>query len=199
MLTDLPRHVLQRIFEWVDRPSAAALAITCKDTRDLVQERLNKERSRWNDLLSQAGQPFIRSSDFAEKLDDMLCRFVLSDAQTVDLPGLDSVERKWLHMRSESIKLKSRTYKRTKLGLGTLRLSKPLGWTMPTKPLPIQTPAMKRAARKAAWRTTCNECSCNLDADSALYHYSGMGPLCEGCINADPELDGLKWETHSDF
>jgi hypothetical protein len=96
-------------------------------------------------------------------------------------------------MRSESIGLKSRTYKRTKIGLGTLRLSKP------TKPVPIQTPAMKRAARKAAWRTTCNECSCNLDADSAMYHYSGMGPLCGGCINADPELDGLKWETHSDF
>ena len=125
----------------------------------------------------------------------MLCRFVLSDAQTVDLPDLVSLERKWLHMRSESIKLKSRTYKRTKLGLGTLQLSKPSGWTLPTKPLQIQTPAMKRAARKAAWRTTCNECSCNLDANSALYHYSGMGPLCEECIEADPELDGLKWES----
>jgi hypothetical protein len=90
MLTDLPSHVLQRIIEWVDRPSAAALVITCKDTHALVQERLNKERSRWKDLLSQAGTPFIRSSNFAERLDDILCRFVLSDAQTVDLPGLDT-------------------------------------------------------------------------------------------------------------
>ena len=205
MLSDLPPHVLQRVVECVDSSgSTAALAVTCKDTLVLARERLNKERSTWNDLLLQAGQPFSASNEFASKLDDTLCRFVLFDAQTVDLPGLDSVERKWLHLRAGSIGLKSRTHKRKKLGLGTLQLSKPPGWTLPTKPLPpVKTPAIAlrdaRAARKAAWTTTCNECSCNLDADNALYHYSGMGPLCEECIEADPELDGLKWEAKSDF
>ena len=198
MFTDLPPSVC------VDGPgSTAALAASCTDASAMARERLNRERSAWNDVLSRAGQPFTKSNKFASKLDDVLCRFVFSDAQTVDIPDLESIERKWLHLRSESIGLKSCTH------TGTLRLTKPQGWTLPANPVPVKAPikaaktwkAIKaeKAKKMALWTTTCEGCSCNLDAYNALYHYSGMGPMCEDCIDADEELYGLKWEAKADF
>ena len=59
--------------------------------------------------------------------------------------------------------------------------------------------APTRAERMAAWQTSCTECDETLDAYSALYHLSGLGPYCEACIEADPELEGLKWEAKADF
>jgi hypothetical protein len=51
----------------------------------------------------------------------------------------------------------------------------------------------------ASWRTSCDECGEELTADDALYHWGGLGPLCEACIKADPELEGLKWEAKAEF
>ena len=203
MLADLPPSVLHRVVECVDGPgSAAALAATCTEALALAGERLRRERSAWNGLLSRAGQPLStsRSEDLASRLDDALCRFALSGAHTVDLPGLDPVERKWLHTRAGSLGLESRTHTRSKLRQGTLRLTKPQGWTLPADPLPVQAPAPPpRAARMASWRAACGGCSRDLDAYEALYHHSGMGPMCDECVDADPELEGLKWEAKADF
>jgi hypothetical protein len=206
MLVDLPSNVLHHVVDCVDEPgNVAALAGTCTQTRFLAEERLSKARNAWNDLLSRAGRPLSSSSkseDFGNKLDDMLCRFALSSAQTIDFAGLDPAERKWLHMRAGSVGIKSRTHRRKKQ-LGTLKLTKPQGWILPKDPLPVVTPAQKaaqaEAARMASWTTECNGCSRVLDAYGALYHYSGMGPMCEDCIEADDELTGLKWEAKADF
>jgi hypothetical protein len=134
MLTDLPPNVLHQVVECVDGPeSVAALAATCTQARSLAEERLDKERSAWNDLLSRAGRSYsaLKSENFGDKLDDKLYRFALSSVQTIDIPGLDPAERKWLHTRAGCLGLKSKTHMRKKQ-LGTLKLTKPDGWILPT-------------------------------------------------------------------
>ncbi|KAJ3081581.1 hypothetical protein HK102_002261, partial [Quaeritorhiza haematococci] len=54
--------------------------------------------------------------------------------------------------------------------------------------------ALKREKMKK-WRTHCEKCWEELTAYDALYHWSGLGPLCWDCIQKDPELMGAKWEA----
>jgi hypothetical protein len=206
MLADLPQSALHRVVECLDGPgSAAALAATCTDTLALAGERLSRERGAWNDLLSRAGQP-VSTVRAGSKLDDALCRFALSGEKTVDLPDLAPEERKWLHTRAESLGLVSRTRNRSRSRRGTLRLTKPQGWALPADPLtpptsraPTSRAATSRAARMASWTAACEGCFRHLDAYDALYHHSGMGPMCDECIGADPDLEELKWEAKADF
>ncbi len=55
----------------------------------------------------------------------------------------------------------------------------------------------EREAHMAAWRTHCERCYGELDAESALYHWSGRGPVCQECI--EPDEEGLKWEAKAGF
>lgn len=57
----------------------------------------------------------------------------------------------------------------------------------------------RTTAQMAAWSTRCQDCSCSLDAYGAMYHHSGMGPVCEDCIEANDVYDGLKWEAKADI
>ena len=45
----------------------------------------------------------------------------------------------------------------------------------------------------------CEDCDEELDAYAAMYHWSGRGPYCEDCIDADPEKEGHKWEAKAEF
>jgi uncharacterized protein with PIN domain len=44
-------------------------------------------------------------------------------------------------------------------------------------------------------RYECEDCGKDLNAYEAFYHWSGPGPLCYECIEADEELSGYKWEA----
>ena len=58
---------------------------------------------------------------------------------------------------------------------------------------------LKKLEKMNNWKTECCNCMMTLGAEEAMYHWSGLGPLCENCIENDPELDGLKWENKSSF
>lgn len=128
-------------------------------------------------------------------LDDELIEFVVSGEATCDLAGKDPKERRWLHTRAESLGLRTET-----LARGTLRVVRPDGWELPASPIETVRPARRgRRMHVADWSDTCDNCGKELQAHEAMYHWSGMGPLCEECIDRDPELAGLKWEDRASF
>jgi hypothetical protein len=57
----------------------------------------------------------------------------------------------------------------------------------------------RRQARMNAWRTNCEECSKELTAHTALYNLHIGGPYCSECVEADEEMEGMKWEAKSEF
>ena len=123
---------------------------------------------------------------------------MLGDGDSLEFPGLTSVRRLWVHRRASQLKLVSDTNHAT--ATNPLRVSKPAGWAMDWAPSRERFPQRPtKTNRRAEWRTECQDCGETLDAWHALYHYSGMGPLCEDCIEQDPELEGLKWEPRGDF
>ena len=90
---------------------------------------------------------------------------------------------------------------------------KPAGWVFGANGPQARAPQARGAGRGAGraarrherryWSTTytesgdilCDECETAMDKYvQALYHLSGMDPLCDDCINADAEWQGLKWE-----
>jgi hypothetical protein len=119
-------------------------------------------------------------------LDHRLGALVIGDGEHLDIPGLTSAQRFWVHTRASQLELVSATNHDSNL----LRVSKPAGWSMDWTPSKT-----RRLSKKTKKRTACDECGDSLDACQALYNWRGFGPLCEQCVNGDPELEGMKWET----
>lgn len=153
--------------------------------------------SQVTELFARAHPPLDNGITFPV-LDDVMVEFVTSGEVERDVKGMTPKERLWLHTRAASIGLKTETIDRDK---GTMRISRPAGWELPASPIEVvkHDKRSERQKRMDAWRTECDECGKELDAYDALYHWSGMGPMCEECINRDIELEGLKWEEKASF
>ncbi len=151
-------------------------------------------------------------SEEVEGRDELLLRLITEDAlRTIDAPHCSRGERYWLHNRANMLGFTTETTNRGANDLATVRVTKPEGWAMPAQALAVPAPPQqgrrrKHSAAKAekrakmeAWRTECEECGEELDAYSALYHHSGLGPMCENCVMEDDYLEGLKWEAKAEF
>lgn len=140
-------------------------------------------------------------------LDDLLFKFVFSDETSKMLPELSGERRLHLHTRASTMGLKTTSIP-DKLSHGskrgptrgpitkTLKLDKPAAWKLPESPLPLprKPPPVAHRPKRARRTKSCQECGCVMERDDANYHWSGLGPLCWDCIEADEELVGLKWE-----
>jgi hypothetical protein len=203
-LTELPADVVNHVITRLDGPSSvAALAAACNELSIAAGQRLHAEREAWDRLIERAGKPFASlEAGSARLMDDTVARFVFGSERTTCIQRLTAQQRKWLHMRAASTGLQSTTERREGRrggGLASLRLTKPPGWVLPRDPVSVRPKLSSRAELMARWCTDCDSCGAKLDAYNAMYHHSGMGPLCEDCIQADPDLEGLKWEAKADF
>jgi hypothetical protein len=135
-------------------------------------------------------------------LDESLFAFAQDvDRQELRLPALKSVDRFWVHTRAAQLGLACSTATPGAVVSG-MTLTKPsTEWRVDWSGVgatPVARPTRRDSAMDA-WSTDCTECGQDLDAWSALYHHSGMGPLCQDCIDDDDELEGLKWEEKASF
>ncbi len=186
----------------------SSLALALKSGSLAARGKLRALRASWQQWRSRAPAPFSLHSTVQHKLDDAVARLVLSPARRSDaMPRGDNLDRKWLHLRAQQLGLTTTTVDRSGQW-GQVYMSKPAGWVFaadrPVQAAPSQGQARSRARasrreRMEAWTTECENCGEELDAYTALYHHSGMGPLCEECVNDDEELEGLKWEPKASF
>jgi len=142
-----------------------------------------------------------------QALDDTIVDFVVSENREGLLPALAPRLRWWVHTRATSLGLQSAS------GLALARerekamtLTKPAGWYFDGErkaehmQVHVKNPQKKaKRARMEAWRTGCEECGTELDAYHAWYHWNGLGPMCQACVESDAELREIKWELKCDF
>jgi hypothetical protein len=213
----LNRDCISKVIEKCDtKETLEAVASAFPSLTQDVERRKSQLDKLWLAWLQAAQAPF-RPNRGAEKrrldeIDSRLGDFCLSDSKTMlfksSKPGpqelLTGVERKWIHERCGQLRLISRSLDndRSFSTLKPVEVQKPDGWTMAWKPQPMQERGEKRtkpsrSTQMKRWRRSCEECGAELTVDEAMY--SGMGPLCEDCIDDDPELEGMKWEPRSSF
>ena len=183
----------------------------CKNIVERVKSDLYAKWDYW--LVSAPKLDIVDTNKVGgSSLDSWLKDFCLGDETRIITAPISGVQRMWVHKRAAQLGLSSSSnrYKDYKShgNIKPMTLVKSADWKMPWEaahpipPPPPNSTTVLKAARRAkfdAWRTSCNECGKELDVHTALYHWGGMGPLCDDCIEADPELQGLKWEPKCDF
>ncbi|KAG2447857.1 hypothetical protein HYH02_007313 [Chlamydomonas schloesseri] len=212
LLAVIAERVLQHLGEHnCNVRTIAALATTCKATRDVAAPRLASLRQLWLGWFGRAAKPPGLAAGTASSIDQRLLRFIVSGRTEINFNNLDSNGRKHVHWRCEELGLHGRTTTRLpRSNQGHMTVSRPPAWRQPDlratppppqppPPQPQLTQRQLRRKKMEEWFASCDECGRDLDVDTAMYHHSGMGPLCEACIEADPELEGLKWEPRCSF
>ena len=159
----------------------------------------------WNFWVISTENP-LHTHKSGSSLDKILGQLV-GDSQisSYRYQNLQGVDRLWVHRRCKQLGLVSESFGGP--FIKDLQVTKSDGWVMPVshdapsqfKKEDEQDHLSKREAKMAAWSRQCEHCDDELDAWSAYYHYSGAGPYCMECIEADPELDGYKWEAKAEF
>jgi hypothetical protein len=138
----------------------------------------------WDKWVRDSTSPSRSNESIYIDLDHKLGRLVIGDAEHLVIPNLTRAQRFWVHARASQLKLASATTS------NMLRVTKPADWSMDWAPSKARI-----LSKKTARRTACDVCGDTLEARQALYNWRGVGPLCETCVNADPELAGWKWEV----
>lgn len=122
---------------------------------------------------------------------------------TLTFQHLDNRERKAVHQLAYALGMTSQSHHDSATfyyGAKNVTVTKPSGWTMQNARTVTKTELRENEAQQAHMTRLkqCNECGCDIPASHALYHWSGMGPMCEECVNTDEELSGLKWNLQCD-
>lgn len=194
----LPDDIIFKITTMLDVQSLSNLTHIESRICDIASDRLDDLKIQWKTWLEKGIYTKLKLKGHEkDHLNMILFDFIHNDVQCKTTETMNPVQRKFIHMRAESAGLKSETVKR-KNNQASIMLTKPEGWVLPITPR-IPNRIAEDKLRKASWRAECSECSCVLDVNTALYHYSGMGPLCSDCIENDDYLDGLKWEAKAAF
>lgn len=193
----LPSNVIDDVCSRLNIASITALGATCSNVHDPAQHRITDLRAKWTRWLEDAELPF--SGFDGRGSDDAVFAFICDADAATRAASMDGKERKWMHTRAHQLGISSETSHRGRART-KLTLKKPHGWVMDWSRLPtmIVVKSPVRLARKP-WSRDCDQCGEELDIWGAMYHHSGMGPLCADCIEADPDLAGLKWEAKADF
>ena len=200
----LPNDVLQTIINNQDLNSLIALHQTCKETSDIAGNALKNLKTRWEEWLTTSnGSASGVSSSHAVDINTKLIMFAFADSnKTLNFPDTQRAQRKYIHTRAAMMGLKtSSVHRRCKADTATVVVTRPVNWQLPEMPLnpTVMQPKVTRKIKMNEWSTCCEECGSKLNAHMALYHWSGLGPLCEACVDADEELCGLKWESKASF
>lgn len=156
------------------------------------------------------------------KLDNQMFDF-LNDAAKQTFPlRTTCATRAWLYQTAEYLNMNSKRFEAGHAWKKTLTISKSAQTGLPTnmqqaidqhaRSVAAKYQARKEHRRQAKqakrakideaidrWSTNCEECDEHLTAWGALYHLSGMGPLCKGCVESDEEWSGLKWTPKGMF
>ena len=167
----------------------------------------------WNDYLKACAisrvDERIATTD-AHRLAALMYKALISTNKRPLIKQLTSGERRWIHERATAIRVQSSSEGEQTDELKDVRIVKPKAWDL-ERSLAMGPPKLlnkkvrkgrylsEKDKRMAKWSTHCDECDDVLNAESAFYHHGGMGPVCERCIDEDPELEGLKWECKASF
>ena len=128
-------------------------------------------------------------------MDSQLRKILHQD--TVTLNALTRPSRRWVYRRCEQLGLvyTSGVNISKKKSVKTVTVDKPKDWALPEGPIRVfeARPRRKRAKKvvQDPPLVECDECG---ETREGLYHWSGLGPLCEECVEADEELSAYKWE-----
>lgn len=171
----------------------------------------NMSLDAWKDFLKKC--QFSRTDDRVSPEDEgrlvqLMYNALTSENRYPIIKGLSAGERRWIHERAAAIRVVSDS-----IGDGDVKdvgFDKVPPWKFehslsvgPPRDLnkKIRKRRGKADSRKKMeqWSTECRECGQKLTAETAMYHHSGMGPLCEECIDDDPELEEVKWECKASF
>jgi hypothetical protein len=180
-------------------PGAGAKAVQVAREVEAAKAKAALE-DRWAKWLAAAPDLGIPDASAlnGEELDGWLRDFVFDQQKSsIRLERLTSQRRRWVHRRAEQLGLDTET--------GNARL-KEMGYTLPlelSERLTVTKPhGWRMHWNKAfAYRTVpipptfCDHCGTKLFPSQALYHYSGLGPLCQQCAASNHRLAELKWET----
>ena len=108
---------------------------------------------------------------------------------------LNKNSRLLLHNRCEELGLWH--HSKNRKGERLLIVEKPSAWrwNYSQTPTPYKKPKPKtKRPPKIPKKIFCDECGANSHEKDILVNWTGEGPYCEECIEADDELNGHKWE-----
>jgi hypothetical protein len=203
----LPNDIVRKLCDALaGEPAAlAALSATTRATRDAATVVLAGVATRWAGWMRRAAAPIPREANraWARSLDADVARLALNDAnEMTTVRFLPTLQRKWVHVRGEQLGLTTTTVHRRSGNIGDVMMAKPQGWRLDLDGTPRPTRRPTRRHRHCdidEWMGECECCGTELDAYDAMFHYSGIGPVCHDCIDEDPYMEGLKWEAKAYF
>jgi len=172
--------------------------------------------TEWQKFLDQCSLQHDKrlSKQRVEELTLILFKALDSNEREITIQRLSPAERRWIHERSRATNVVSTSLEHTRQNdLKDVIINKPENWNFdqiirsnPPENLEkllkkdqIRRVRERKTKEMEAWSTNCEECGSSLSAHEALYHWSGMGPLCEDCVESDDDLCGLKWESKASF
>ena len=206
-LSSMPDDVLSAICANMESKCLLQMSLTNHDISEIAMSQYSSLKEKWTAFIAKCGKP-VRILDMkGERLDTILFEFITNDGNTKLITGLppngiklDKKMRAWLHARCDQFGLESRTENRQRYDdLADVCLAKPINWKMNwDNPNAIKYKSYGRLCMED-WKAICYNCGVDLNAWTAFYHYSGMGPLCYECIENNEEYRGLKWEPRADF
>lgn len=131
-------------------------------------------------------QPMIHDSFICVLLQD----FAFSDATSLTIEKLKGNERSIVNQLTSVLKLQYVSHRESldSTGRQNITINKPIGWSWD----PLRN---MKGTRSEPFDEECDNCGDQLRKSEALYHWSGMGPMCEACVEDDEEWSGYKWET----
>ncbi len=183
--------------------SVAALSLVSQATRVPCVSALSRVRCNIAEWLAAAPWPIYPTPPHVADDDRAVTRFASDPAiQLLDIVSINGGRRKWVRVRAKQIGLLAWTHAHLPDGRATVTLTKPPMWCCDWHGAPakkVNTPPSRMPSRLHTWREECDACGVMLDAWTAMYHYSGMGPFCNACIDEDNDLSGLEWEAKADF
>jgi hypothetical protein len=203
---DIPDDIQQHICHHVkdDAPTLSSFGL-CGSKHAIIE--LKNMDNLWQKFIQVAEKPKSYDKTSCKTIDNTIRKFISnSNEKQITLEKLDSSTRYFMHIRSEQLQLEHTTINRIR-HLGDVVVTKPDNWNYTIalnnmSAIKYKPDKKKRSdvPRGVSSRTYykikyCDECDCQLNYHTAMYHHSGMGPLCEDCIEDDDYLCGLKWEN----
>ena len=139
----------------------------------------NPHHAKWSNWKKAADKQINQFNNVNNRIDEMLFSFCDSNKDIRVFASSTNTDRKYIHNRCDQLGLLHKST--TRNGNRILTVSKPNNWTLDGVP--------KQILGKLYECKMCYE-----EKAEVFGHWSGQGPYCEECIEADDELQGHKWE-----
>lgn len=199
---NIPHNCQTIICSSLSLSDLASLQIADVFYNEVIEFAKEALQNDWEEWLKNNPTP-IKKMDKSTKqktqsIDNHIKFCVLNNEKVIECKRLHNRERFYVHTRAEQLGLKSISIGDTHVK--DMLLEKPEDWTFDKNSTSTRKPYISKIQDKQRlWKGHCDHCGKDLDVSSALYHWSGLGPLCTKCVDNDDELNGLKWETMYDI